>query len=86
MFAGPKVEPLGVNGQPVEVRRVEENLGVLGLEDDEVVAEFDLVLGESLAEPFEDSPSPLTSRVADELRADGVGDRLLDGVGVNQAG
>ena len=36
-------DPLRADDEPVEPRRFEELLGVLGLEDDEVLADFDLV-------------------------------------------
>ena len=66
--------------------RFEELLGVFGFENDDVLADLDLVLAQGFAEPFEDGAVPLLPGVADQLRADGVGDGLLDGVGVHQAG
>src|SRR5262249_1678593 len=49
----PHIDPLRANDEPVEPRRFEELPGVFRLEDDDVLADFDFVLGDGLAEPLQ---------------------------------
>ena len=69
VLVGMKIDPVGVDGQPVEARRFEELLGVFGFENDHVLADLDLVLAQGFAEAFKDGSRAFLPGVADLLRS-----------------